>query len=133
MRWYTDYEKDEIRGTVTVPAHFNGYPGITHGGIVAAILDETAGRSIYLRGDDELFMVTLKLDVSYRRPTPTGQPLTAIGKIQDFKPTRAKVSAELRTEDGTVTAKAEGIVVRPPDSFLEGWEKERQYWFVDGE
>ncbi|HEC25979.1 MAG TPA: PaaI family thioesterase, partial [Gammaproteobacteria bacterium] len=46
MSWYNIPEKEQNQGKVTIPEHFNGYPGIAHGGIVAAILDETAGRSI---------------------------------------------------------------------------------------
>ncbi len=36
---------DEVTAYVTLPDHFQGYPGITHGGIIAAMLDEVAGRS----------------------------------------------------------------------------------------
>ena len=35
----------EIETTFTAPAHFQGYPGVLHGGIIATILDEIAGRS----------------------------------------------------------------------------------------
>ena len=32
VRWDQDPEAGEIRGTVTVPGHFNGYPGVTLAG-----------------------------------------------------------------------------------------------------
>ena len=35
----------EVAAEVTVPEHFQGYPGIVHGGVVAAMLDEIAGRA----------------------------------------------------------------------------------------
>ena len=73
VRWDQHPEAGEIRGTVTVPEHFNGYPGVTHGGIVAALLDETGGRTILMDGGFEDLMVTAKLEVVYRRPTPTGR------------------------------------------------------------
>lgn len=44
MTWYEDQQNQQIRSTVTVSDHFNGYLGVVHGGIVSAILDETAGR-----------------------------------------------------------------------------------------
>ncbi len=75
VSWDQHPEAGEIRGTVTVPGHFNGYPGVTHGGIVGALLDETAGRTILMDGGFEDLMVTAKLEVVYRRPTPTGVPL----------------------------------------------------------
>lgn len=36
---------DEVTVEYTVPEHFQGYPGVVHGGIVAAMLDEVAGRA----------------------------------------------------------------------------------------
>ena len=36
VKWDEHPEAGEIRGTVTIPEHFNGYPGVTHGGIVGA-------------------------------------------------------------------------------------------------
>ena len=131
MRWKTDHEKGEIRGTVTVPEHFNGYPGVVHGGIVAAILDETAGRAVLLSGDDQDLMMTLKLEVSYRRPTPTATPLTAVGRIRRRTARRAIVEGELLLPDGTVAADCTAVVVKPPEKVETAWEKEKPFWKVD--
>ncbi|MGQ9458775.1 MAG: PaaI family thioesterase [Anaerolineae bacterium] len=130
MSWYNDRQTGQVRATVTVPEPFNGYPGIVHGGIVAAILDETAGRALLLEGGDENLMVTLTLKVRYRRPTPTGQPLTAVGWVVRQTPLRAKVAAELRLADGTVTAEAEVLLARPGEEFVRLWEPEKPYWRV---
>lgn len=130
MSWYNDRQTGQVRATVTVPEPFNGYPGIVHGGIVAAILDETAGRALLLEGGDENLMVTLTLKVRYRRPTPTGQPLTAVGWVVRQTPLRAKVAAELRLADGTVTAEAEALLARPGEEFVRLWEPEKPYWRV---
>ncbi len=102
MKWDQDAETGEIRATVTLPDHFNGYPGVAHGGVVAAVLDETAGRSILVDGGFEELMVTAKLEVVYRRPTPTGVPLTAVGRLVRRDGDRAEAQGELRLPDGTV-------------------------------
>ncbi len=81
VRWQNEREAGEIRGTVTVPEHFNGYPGVVHGGIVAALLDETAGRTVLMDGGFYDLMVTLKLEVAFRRSTPTLTPLTVVGRL----------------------------------------------------
>ena len=57
MVWENHLEDGEIRSAVTVSEQFNGYPGVVHGGILAAMLDETAGRSILLEGDPDELMV----------------------------------------------------------------------------
>lgn len=131
LRWESDRDKGEIRGTVTVPEHFNGYPGVVHGGIVAAILDETAGRTLLVEGGFEDLMVTLKLEVLYRRPTPTGEPLTVVGRLLHRGSARAEAEAELMLRDGTVTARGRVILARPPEEISSRWEPEREHWKVD--
>lgn len=131
MTWYNDTGARQVKSTVTVPEHFNGYPGFVHGGIIAAMLDETAGRALLLDGDSDRLMVTLKLDVKYRRPTPTGEPLTVVGWMIKHSATRAKVAAELRLADGTVCAECEAVLTRPPEEFFRRWEPEKPYWRVD--
>ena len=81
MVWRNDREAGKVRCIMEVPERFNGYPGIVHGGIVAAMLDETSGRAVMLDGDFDNFMVTLKLEVIYRKPTPTDIPLEITGWI----------------------------------------------------
>lgn len=130
ITWVNDREANQIRARVVVPEHFNGYPGVVHGGIVAAILDETAGRAVLLNGDDENLMVTVKLEVRYRKPTPTGVPLTAVGWVIQQAETRARVASELRLEDGTVTAECEALLFRPSREFFTRWEPEKKYWRV---
>lgn len=131
-QWYNDHEAGQVRGSVTVPQHFNSYPGVVHGGIVAALLDETAGRALLLDGntDDRNLMVTLKLEVKYRRPVPTEQPLELRGWVIQRAPSRAKVAAQLLLPDGSLAAEAEAVLLRPPEEFFARWEPEKAYWRV---
>lgn len=130
MTWYQDSDSPQVWSVVTVPEHFNGYPGVVHGGIVAALLDETAGRAVLLNGGVDDLMVTLKLEVRYRCPTPTGVPLKVIGWLVRRTASRAVVAGEVRLPDGTVTAECEAIVVRPPAEIVQSWESEREHWRV---
>jgi len=133
VRWESDRSTGVVQGRVTVPEHFNGYPGVVHGGIVTALLDETAGRSLLVDGGFEDLMVTVKLEVSFHRPTPTGEPLTMVGRLRRRWGRRAEAEAELRRADGTVTATATVVLARPPASFTARWEAERPFWRVDGD
>ena len=130
MSWYNDREARLVRATVTVPEHFNGYPNIVHGGIVAAILDETAGRAIMLDTGPDNLMVTIKLEVKYRLPTPTNTPLTVVGWVIKGGKTRARVASEIRLPDGTVTAECTAIIARPPEEIVQRWESEKPFWRV---
>lgn len=130
MSWYSFPAEDRVKAAITVPEEYNSYPGFVHGGIIAAMLDETAGRALMVNGDDDLFMVTTRLETKYRRPTPTCQPLEVVGWVTRRDRSRAHVAAEVRLQDGTVTARAEATVVRPPRGFLTGWQAEQEFWKV---
>jgi uncharacterized protein (TIGR00369 family) len=131
MVWENHPEEGEIRSTVTVREELNGYPGVVHGGILAAILDETAGRAVLLEGGPDDLMVTAKLEVTYRRPTPTNTPLLAVGRVVTRSEKRAETQGEIRLPDGTVSARATVWLAKPPKQILAGWEAERQYFRVD--
>ena len=130
MSIYSDPETRQSTSTVTIPDHFRGYPGVVHGGIIAAMLDEVAGRALLIDGGDDYLMVTLKLEVKYRRPTPTLTPLTIVGKVTQPGTTRAAVHGEIRLPDGTVTAEADIVLARTPGSVRDLWDDEREDWKV---
>ena len=74
-------EPGVVESQYIAPDHFQGYPGVLHGGIVAAIIDEVSGRA--QMGSDPLnprFMFTGKLEVKYRKNVPIGKMLKIIGK-----------------------------------------------------
>jgi acyl-coenzyme A thioesterase PaaI-like protein len=133
LRWYNDRNNDPERviAHVKVPEDYNGYPGVVHGGIVAAMLDETAGRAALLT-DNERLLVTLKLETAYRQPTPTNTELTVTGWIVQDRGSRVKVAGEIRLPDGTLTASCSALLVQPPHEVTESFEAERKYWYVDG-
>ena len=79
MTWYNNPDSGQVEADVTIGEHFNGYPGIAHGGVVAAILDETAGRAVMLDGDFDNLFITLRLNIILRKPAPTDTPLKVIG------------------------------------------------------
>lgn len=59
---------DAIQASVTVADRFHGAPGVTHGGIVATLLDEVScAAAVFLR---DRHVVTGELTVRYSRPCP---------------------------------------------------------------
>ncbi len=131
LKFYEDPEDRVVRAEFVVPETYQGYPGVVHGGIVAAILDEVAGRAVMLHKDHQTFMVTLRLTVRYRRPTPVGVPLVAVGGGEQIGSAGAKVAGQIRLPDGAVTAEGEALLAAAPDEFREAWEAERPYWKVE--
>jgi uncharacterized protein (TIGR00369 family) len=124
------YQDEEGR----VVAHFTGkeehqgYPGVMHGGIVTALLDEVIGRVSIAQ--DLLWGVTAKLEVRFRRPVPLGQPLTLVGEMTRLRSRTLEAHGEIRLEDGTVAAEAEGVYIRLPQEEIERVEEELGFWKV---
>ena len=94
------------------------------------MLDEISGRATIRDGNDQNLMVTMKLEVKYRLPTPTNTPLKVVGRVLSQTGTRAKVAGEIQLRDGTVTASCESLLARPPDTLRTQWEAESPYWKV---
>ena len=131
LAFYENPETEQVEVNFTVPKEFQGYPGVVHGGIVAAVLDETAGRAVMLGQSDENLMATLRLTLRYRRPTPIETPLIAVGWVERLGSRGAKVAGEIRLSDGTVTAECEATVAPVPEEFNSAWESEKVFWKVD--
>ncbi len=130
LDFYEDHETERVRAEITVPDAYQGYPGVVHGGIVSAILDEVAGRAVIIGGGSENLLATLRMTVRFRRPTPTETPLLAVGWVEQASGVGARVAGEIRLPDGTVTAECESLLARPPEEFRERWKDEKPYWKV---
>jgi uncharacterized protein (TIGR00369 family) len=99
--------------TVTIPAEFQGWEGIAHGGIVAALLDEVAA---YAGMAVSTQIVTAELNVRYLKPVPTGVTISVNAKIRETLRRSVWVDAALE-HDGVVLARAEArmmILKTPP-------------------
>ncbi len=130
-QWVNDRGAREVRSSLVLAEHFHGYPGLAHGGIVAALLDEAMVRSLLLEGGFDDLMVTARMEVAFRRATPTAAPITIVGRLLRRSGSRATAEAEIRLADGTVTAEAEGLLTRPPPEVKAAWTAERPFWSVD--
>lgn len=123
------YEDSDGRVTATFTPRdeHQGYPGVLHGGIAAALLDEVLGRVVIGRG---VWLMTARMEIRYKRMIPLGQPLTIIGKV--LRETRRLLEAqgELRLADSSVVATATAIYLPMPEEKLEALEETLGYWKV---
>lgn len=113
-------EPGVVETSYIAPEHFQGYPGVLHGGIVGAIIDEISGRA--LMGADPMsprFMFTAKLEVKYRRNVPIGRQLKIIGRAVKSKARSAEAWAGIYdAETNELLAEGNTILIDvPPDQF----------------
>ena len=131
MTFY-DNGEDEVIADYTVPDAYQGYPGIVHGGIVAAMLDEVVGR-VAMIGDHHHFMMSVRMDVKYRHPVPTETPLHITGRIVRLRGRLGKAVGEVTLPDGTVAAEAALTLADVPAEMVADADLEALGWRVDAE
>jgi acyl-coenzyme A thioesterase PaaI-like protein len=102
---------------------------VVHGGIVASMLDEVAGRAA-MQGDTTRFMMTAKLDIRYRKPIPIGQKLRLVGRQEKRRGRLTIVRGEIWLPDGSLGAEAEALLSDIPDIFDGAADLERLGWRV---
>ena len=73
-----------------VPARFQSWAGMAHGGIVSLMLDEAVGWAAWHAGHPG---VTGRLQVSLRRPLKLGERVRIVGRVENVRRTLVYVSA----------------------------------------
>jgi acyl-coenzyme A thioesterase PaaI-like protein len=128
---FTQTDSGEVTVDFVAPVHFQGFPGVVHGGIVAAMLDEITARA--LMGNDPgkpRFMFTARLELRYRQNVPIGEPLHLVGKVLKDRGRTATALGKLYGPDGSLLAEAEALLVDVPTKTLEATKAEILGWKV---
>lgn len=95
-----------VRLETVVDRHFEGYGGYLHGGIVTAMLDETAGWAATVALGRLCLAVELK--VTFRRPVPGGSKVVVVGEPVGKERRFFRAKATMTDESGRVLATVEG-------------------------
>jgi len=87
-----------------VPARYQSWKGVVHGGMVALLLDEAVGWAAWHKGHPG---VTGKLEVRYRLPLRVGERIRLTGRVENVRRTLVYASAAIvRISDGATVAEA---------------------------
>lgn len=96
------------------------YPNRMHGGMICALLDETIGRAVQVTNEN-IWGVTIELNITYRKPTPLNQTLKCVAKITELSTRTFKGVGFIETQDGIITAQAQATyVILPVDKIVNG-------------
>lgn len=119
----------EVEVEYTVPEQFQGYPGVVHGGIVAAMLDEVTGR-VHMGAGAPRFMFTARLNVHYRKNVPINQPLRIVGHAGKSKERTAIATGQIFGPDGDLLAEAEALLINVPEGITNQVDLDTLGWRV---
>ncbi|MEW6081419.1 MAG: PaaI family thioesterase [Bacillota bacterium] len=91
-----------------LPEH-QGYPGMVHGGIICAILDEAMGRLVWSQGCDSF---TARLETRFKKPVPIEHPIRVQARQVSQGRAGTLLEARILLENGQVAAEAKGTYLK---------------------
>ena len=127
-----EVEPGVIETKYIAPEHFQGYPGVVHGGVVAALIDEISARAqMGIDSNDPRFMFTAKLEVKYRQNVPIGKLLKIVGKAGNSKSKSAEAWAGIYdAETNELLAEGNTLLINVPDDQLDKSKLNELGWKV---
>jgi len=127
---FHETDQQEVIAIFQPQAFHQSYPQITHGGISAAILDETIGRAIMMHAGRNAFGVTIELNVKYKKPVPYDCELKAIGRITRDSGRIFEGSGELYLPDGSIAVTATGKYMKRQLEQITDQDFSANEWFT---
>lgn len=128
---FYEVEGDQLVALFSPGEHHQGYPNRLHGGIAAAVLDETIGRAICVAYEEiEIWGVTIEFSARYRKPVPLGQSLRVVGRIERETKRHFEGTGEILLADGSVAVEGRGRYLKQPLDTIAEFDVEAQEWRI---
>lgn len=100
---------DGVASIFDPPAWTQGYQGIVHGGIIAALLDEMAVWAAHKKGCKA---ATAEISVRFKKSMRVGEKYALTGRVKTMKSNLAIADAEARDGSGELVALAVVKLIR---------------------
>lgn len=126
---FYELDNDELVAIFKPLEEHQSYPGRLHGGIAAAILDETIGRAILIR-DKNAWGVTVELNLKYKKPVPLDEELRVVGRITKDSKRLFEGSGEILLANGDIAVTACGKYMKMPIDKIADFDEEDEEWKV---
>ncbi len=128
--YFYETDKNELIALFKPCQEHQGYPGRLHGGIAAAILDETIGRTITIGQKEELWGVTLELNIKYKKPIPLDEEIKVFAKLTEGNKRIFTGTGKIILANGEIAATAEGRYLKLPIDKIADFDKDLNEWRI---
>lgn len=107
-----DTDGDQVSCETELPATYQSWQGIIHGGVVALLMDEAVGWAAWHAGHPG---VTGKLEVRLRRPLKIGERVRIVGRVDRIRHRLVYTTSTVtRASDGFLIAEATATLMASP-------------------
>lgn len=127
MRFYSD-GNGYVYANKTFTKEFQGYPGIVHGGIISAVLDEAAGRTHMNDTRPQIILVTGKLEVKFHKPVNVGVPLKVEAHLVGKRRRVYVAHSCIKNNEDEVLAEADVTLIEPRESLTNSIFPSEDMW-----
>lgn len=127
---FFNLENGEIMAVFSPSNEHQGYPGRLHGGIAAAILDETIGRAVIAHNVGNLWGVTLNFSMTLRKPVSLDQDVRVVGRVISENKRTFEGTGEILLDDGSVAIEASGRYLKMDISRITEFDFENEEWQI---
>jgi len=126
--FFYELENEELVATFTPKEIHQSYPGRLHGGIASTILDEAIGRAILMKNEN-MWGVTLELNVKFKKPVPYDEDLKVICKITKETSRTFEGKGRIVLPNGDIAVTAEGKYFKLPVNKITNADFTEDQWF----
>ncbi len=122
-RWFTDLENKVVFAETVIDEKYQGYNGVSHGGILASLLDEALLRAVAVEEKErfvtESFFVTKNMSVKYILPTPINEQVKVVAWIEKIEGKYFSTAGQIALNDQTITVTGEATIVKIPKELTD--------------
>lgn len=126
---FYEMENNEVVAIFRPFQEHQSYPGRLHGGIAGAILDETIGRAVMIKDENQIG-VTVELSLKYKKPVPLDQELKVVGRITKDSRKLFEGSGEIILPDGSVAVTGYGKYLKINIEQMPEFDVNAEEWRV---
>ena len=128
--YFYELDNGELMAVFKAIEEHQSYPGLLHGGVATAILDETIGRAILTKHDEPVWGVSVEFRIRYKKPMPLCKELKVIGRITKNSGRLFEGTGEILLPDGSVAAEGHGKYLKRPLEKIAEFDFDEQEWRV---
>ncbi len=128
--YFYELETGELLAVFQPAAEHQGYPGRLHGGLAAAILDESIGRAIMISHADNIWGVTVEFSMRLRKPIPLDKEVRVLARIIEDGKRFFKGCGEIILPDGVVAVEGKGRYLKMDINKIADFDVDEQQWRV---
>ncbi len=118
---FYNMEDNSVGSIFTFKFNHQSYPDRVHGGMISALLDELAGRALWVT-DPDLIGVTGTLNVRFKKPVPYEKQLKGRGIITSRRGRVFTAKAQILDENNTVLAESDATYIILPNTQITSEE-----------